>query len=552
MPERDVDGIIKRFEDLKVQRATWDTHWQEIAELVWPAADEFFSVKREPGEKRQQKVYDATAQLSLEKFAAVLESMLTPRAQQWHKLRASDEDLNKNASVKAWFEEVNALLFRMRNRPEAAYYSQKHEGYKSLGAFGNDCLFIDELEGGGIRYKFCHIGQVYIQTNHHGQVDTIYRLYEMTAKAAEQQWGSALPEKIANALKEHPWRKFEFLHCVMPRPEADPERMDSEGMPWVSLYIGVQDKRVIEDSGYHEMPYMYSRYTVNPIEMYGRSPSMMVLPAIKMVQEMQKTFIRAGHKVVDPPLLVHNESTLGLGSKRVRLKPGGVNYGGVDSRGKPLVLPLNTGARLDLTEGMLEKEREVIKEAFLVPLFRIFADENQKITATEVLVRAQEKGQQLAPVVGRQQSEMLGPQIEREVNILDRQGLLPELPTALIEARGEYEIEYETDAMRFQRSGQLSGTDRTLERAMALAAFDPSAIRILKADEVIRLSAEIEGAPSKILRTPEELEEVEAAAAEAEQAQAQLEQGAQAAAAAKDLAQAQAAAGPQGGVPVTP
>ena len=543
---KSVEQCLRRLSELEGRRHNWDIHWQEIAERVWPASDEFLTV-RSPGEKRSTKIFDATASLALEKFSAAMESMLTPRAQKWHTLRSTNDDLNKDPTVKGWFEEVTRILFQARNSPKAGYYSQMHEGYKSLGAFGNACMFVDDLKDGGVSYMQCHVGSAYIEVNPARKVDTLYRKYQMSAKAAEQQWGrDKLPPKVSQALglDESMYKQFEFLHVVTPRTDRDVERKDYEGMPWHSYHIGVDDKAMIDEGGYHEFPYMYSRYTLNPTEMYGRSPAMLVLPAIKMAQEMQKTFIRSGHKMVDPPLLLHDDGVLGTGSKQVRLTPGGLNYGGVDSQGRPLVVPLQTGARLDITEGMLEKEREVINDAFLVTLFQILVDQPQ-MTATEALIRAQEKGQLLAPTVGRQQSEMLGPQINREFNILGRQGYLPELPQALAEAEGEYEITYESPAMRFQRSEELVGIQRTLEIAMPFAQADPSILGIFKPDEIIRLAVEINGAPIDILHTPDEMEEIQAAQAQQQQQQQLMEGIAQMAPAAKDLAQAQSAAPPE-------
>ena len=76
-----------------------------------------------------------------------------------------------------------------------------HEGYKSLGAFGNSCLFIDEPKDGGVSYVQCHVGSSYIEVNPARRVDTLYRKYSMSAKAAEQQWGrEKLPEKVSRAL----------------------------------------------------------------------------------------------------------------------------------------------------------------------------------------------------------------------------------------------------------------------------------------------------------------------------------------------------------------
>ena len=74
----DVQRLIERYQKLRADRAAWDSHWQETAERVFPRAAEFSS-KSQNGSKRSQKIFDSTAQLSLERFASAMESLLTPR-----------------------------------------------------------------------------------------------------------------------------------------------------------------------------------------------------------------------------------------------------------------------------------------------------------------------------------------------------------------------------------------------------------------------------------------------------------------------------------------
>ena len=44
---------------------------------------------------------------------------------------------------------------------------------------------------------------------------------------------------------------------------------------------------------------------------------MMALPDIKMLNEMAKTDIRAVHKLIDPPILLHDDGILGGGATTV-------------------------------------------------------------------------------------------------------------------------------------------------------------------------------------------------------------------------------------------
>ena len=535
----DALSLIREYEQLKGMRGTWESHWQDIAERVLPRAREFTTVKEERGSKRTDKLFDATAALALERFAAAMESMLTPRAQKWHRLKSTNTDLNKNAEVKEWFDEVTRILFSARYSPRANFASQNHEGYLQLGAFGTGSLFVDENPNGGIRYRANHLGEVYIAENHEGKVDTVFRLFEMSSHAAQMkpEWQGRLPEKIVKS--KNPYEMFEFLHAVKVRNDFDPNRADAKGMPWMSKYIAIEGKTELSEGGYKKFPYMISRYVTAPRETYGRSPAMLVLPDIKMLNEMSKTDIRAVHKLVDPPLLLHDDGLMGAGSKAFRINPGGLNYGGVTADGRPLIQPLNTGARVDIAEEKMERRRKTINDAFLVTLFQVLVD-NPQMTATEALMRAQEKGALLGPTMGRQQSEALGPMIEREIDILQRQGKIPPLPGILLEAQGEYEVEYESPLNRAQRSEEVVGISRTLEIAAPFAQIDPNIMQVFDGPEVVRLAAEVNGVPQKVLRTQEEVEEILGAQQEEDAQAAAVEQAGPAATALKDLAQAQA------------
>jgi hypothetical protein len=165
------------------------------------------------------------------------------------------------------------------------------------------------------------------------------------------------------------------------------------------------------------------------------------------------------------------------------------------------------------------------------------------MTATEALLRAQEKGALLAPTMGRQQSEMLGPLIEREIDILARAGQLPPMPPQLAERGGEIRIVYESPLNRLQRADEGVGILRTLESVAPLASADPSVMLIFDGPEIVRTLWEINGAPAKLLRSPEDVEALKAQQQQAAQMQNIIAAAPQAASAAKDLATAAQTAG---------
>jgi hypothetical protein len=492
----------------------FESHWQEVAERVWPDRALFTTQNVTGGAKRSEKQFDATAALALTRFAAAMESMLTPRTGRWHKLRVSDDKINDIPAVQRYLDEVTDLLFRTRYSSRANFASQMHENYMSIGAFGSGGVFVDDMLGRGIRYKSLDLGRMYFSENRFGVIDTVHRAFKYTARQALQHFAyDKLPAKIKTSYEKNPDEQFEFLHCVKPREDVSAAYKMPRDMPLVSYYVCVDTKDIVEDGGYYTMPYSIGRYITSPMEVYGRSPAMMVLSNIKMLDEMQKTTIRAAHLSVSPPLLLQEDGAL----QAFDLRPNALNYGGVDINGAPLVHPLDIKAKINIGLEMIQDQQRIINDAFLVTLFQILVDQ-PNMTATEAMLRAQEKGALLAPTMGRQQSEMLGPMIERELDILARAGALPEMPRELMDAGGIVDVEYVSPLNRVQRADEGVAIMRTAEAAGIIGQFDQRALKAYDWLEAVREIGEINGVPAKLRLSDEQLAE----GAEQEQAMAQL------------------------------
>jgi orotate phosphoribosyltransferase-like protein len=467
-----VQDVMHQQQQLESDRATWESHWREIAERILPRQDDF-QTKRVGGEKHTEKIFDATAPLALERAAAAIDSLITPETQQWHSLEPEDPALLDDPDTIAYLEEVTKMLFRMRYRPGANFAAQAHECYMSLMAFGTDGLYIDDVLGVGTRYKSIALAEMYIAENHAGAVDLVHRKFEYTVRQAVQKWGNKVPQAIAKLLDKEPFRKFPFIHCVKPNQDLMPGKRDYTGMDFSSYYVSIEGKEMMDIGGYRTSPYAVARHVTAPRETYGRSPAMTVLADIKMVNEMEKTTLRAAHKIVDPPLLVYGDGVLNAFSAR----PGSLNYGGVDDQGRQLVHPLKTGANIPIVLEMSEAKRKVINDAFYVTLFQILV-ENPRMTATEALIRAQEKGQLLAPTVGRQQSEFLGPIIERELDILAAAGALPPMPRQLARRGGGVKAIYTSPLSRLRRAEDGVAISRTIEQLSPLAQAKPDVMDV--------------------------------------------------------------------------
>ena len=509
--------LIRRQEKRATQRSSWESRWQETAELVVPHLASFQGNKTLPPDRRTDRIFDSTAQLGISRFAAALESLLTPASRKWHSLRPSEPSLQRNYNVRKYLEEATDILFRARYAPRTGFAANTHEVYVALGAFGTGPLLIEDDVGRGLSYRALHLQEVYLSTGANGMLDGFDRRYCYSARQARQRFRERTPAKVVEALDKEPEKDFEFLHVVVPNDEHIPGALGRSGMAFKSFHIFPAEKELIGVGGYRTLPLVAPRYITAGYP-YGIGPCQQVLAEIKTANEIRRTILRQGQIAVDPPALLLAESAV---LQPFNTRPGATNHGMVSPEGKPLAIPYQTGARFDVAYEELNACRAMIKDALLWSLFQ-FLEQDQKVqTATWVLERAKEKGILLAPPMGRTQHEGLGPTIGRELDVISAAGVLPPMPGELAEAGGGIRVEYQSDLAELQRAGEAAGLSRMLEVMIPIVQLKPEVLDVLDEDETMRGVSDVSGVPMRYLRSPEAMAQLRQAR---QQAQAEAQQ----------------------------
>lgn len=521
--------VYEDFQQMSGMRSIWNSHWDEIADLVLPTYRNTFypGTSNVAGERKTEKQLDSKPTTALNRFGSIMDSLLTPESRTWHILKPSDENLLKDRQVQLFFHLLNRRLFSLRYAPEANFASQNKLVWKGLGAFGTGAIFVDSNPAlPGLRYRAIHIGELYLRENHQGIVDTVIRRFSLTARQAMQvsAWEGRLPEAILKAAEDPKRRsqEFWFLHRVRPRDDMKPDALDARALPYESVYVAEEDKTVLQEGGYRTFPYIPTRYDQAPGEVYGRSPAMEALPAIKTLNVQKRVILTQGHRAVNPPLLVSDDGVM----DSVSLRPGAIIKGAVNEQGRAMVQPLPVGNVL-LGKDMMDDEKRSIDDSFLTSLFQILIETPDRMTATEVIERTREKGILLAPTIGRQQSEYLGPLITRELDVLASIGLMPERPPALLEAEGEYTIQYDSPLSRMARAEEAAGFMRVMETMVPVinVTQDPSVFDNYDFDVITRDLSDIQAVPATWMRSIEDVQKLREQRAE----QARLQQQIQAA-----------------------
>jgi hypothetical protein len=223
MADKRASDILDKHERMRQQRVYFEKVWQDIADRILPRKADFKrqrgKITEPKGERRTDKIFDAAPALALDRFAAAMHSLVTPRNQQWHSLRPMQPELAEDQEVKGYLEEVNKILFSARY--SANFDNQVHECYFDSGAFGNMAMFIGDRLGRSLYYRTVPIDQLFFMENEYGVIDLVHREFPMTARQAAQKFGlDRLPAPIKDAADKRPEQEFWFVHCVKPREDA--------------------------------------------------------------------------------------------------------------------------------------------------------------------------------------------------------------------------------------------------------------------------------------------------------------------------------------------
>ncbi len=535
--------ICKRLSELAVQRQSFERIWRQVRRVAAPETRDIdfglggsiSGVVNDPiGARTSKGIYDTTAVNAVDRLASGIEALIIPQSEKWHGLGVVDltrDDLDD--SEKLWLERQANLLFKVRYDADSGWVPAAQTAIRRCIAFGAGFIWTEEGDGKAlIRYRGLPTFECYIAENHYGVIDTFYRYYTLTARQAVQKFKDRCSAKLKTAANNPADmdRPFRFVHAVQPRADYGNWSRGVRGAEWASMHVEYETKTLVGESGFFEFPVVDFRWLPESGCPWGEGPVMKCLADIQSLNQMAKNEMLAGQQAVDPPLLVANAGVM----NRPNTNPGAVNFGGLSMSGQKMIEPLFTGQRLDFATMVLEAKRNQVKDSMYLNLFALLV-QNPQMSATEALIRANEKGELLGPAGSRLQ-QSLSRMIDREMGILIRKGLYDQgsafqVPRSL---QGRDTMAQMTSVLdRMRRTKEAEGALRLLEAAAPLAQIDPTVMDAMEPDETIRGLAEIFGVPRSFIRDKKVV-------AQLRQQRAEQQAAAQNIAAASEMAKASA------------
>lgn len=517
-------SLCKRLSELKALRSPYEAHWGECYKYGAPERQQnfndtsgtFYTAKND-----RVKLVDSTAsEAILNAMVPTMISGTVPANSIWFKAAPDGvDDPSVLTNGEAWLEPVCQFLWRN-------IHGSKTFDAEIVDFFTDWCVAgwavnytdLDRKNNGGYVFETWPIGECWLATTRKdNQVDTIFRVYEMTAKQICNEYGEhKVPLVVREAAVNTPDKKYKILWAIEPRTkhkEYEGKPLLPKQMPFASYHVLMDgEKAILKESGYNEFPCQVARYRRIPGSVYGIGAMSTALPDTKQLQIMQRDFSRALQMAALGMYAGADDGI--LNTANVRIGPGlFIPVNNTDS-----IKRIDDARGVPMLENAIEKLQSTIRRKLLADMMT--PQYGQPMTAAETYARVDQTRQQIGPLYGRIQSELLIPLLERCFGIAYRAGAIGQAPEDL-QGRN-LSFKFISPLARAQKLEEIASIERLMASLGTFAELAPDALDNIDFDAVPQVLAAGLGVPTSVMRTEDKLAEYREQKAQAQQqAQAQ-------------------------------
>jgi Bacteriophage head to tail connecting protein len=512
------DALCQEANHLRGEMTAFASIWQDCADHALPLRRLGFNMSGS-APKADPRLQSDVAVDALSTLASGMVSWVTPSQQNWFQWEASEgEAEGGDDPVNVWLADCTRRAHKAL--ANSNFYHAAHLCNLELGAFGTVGLYAEAGRNRPLNFRSWHCGSFACAENDQGEVDRVFRFFNLTAQQAVTRFGEAAPEqcrKDVAANKRH--TSHPFIHAIYPRDRTDRNPDGGPmGMPIASCYLHQASKRIVREDGHDSLPVMVSRWLKwSEDSPYGASPAMMYIADIRGSNYLESLLAAMANLKVNPRVITKT-GAVGV----VDLGPGGITQVS-DMNDAPQVWADSSDYRVGLD--LVDRVDKRIRRAFHVPLFEQFASIERQITAAEVRARQGEQLARISPAFTLLTTDLINPLLERVFMILFQGGhFLPPPREAFVQdAAGQWKLLY-PKTIQISRMSQAIEAQKehafasTVETFLPFLQAQPELLDEWDLPVAMRDVARGKGVPNKYLRKTEEVAALQQARAEAQQA----------------------------------
>lgn len=460
------------------------------------------------------------------------------RSGQWFNVALPNDDLMEDNTIRRWMDYMTGVTRNMLYDRRASFKRMAKEHEHDFATFGGGISSITLNKSlDGFIYRNWHPRDCSYSDNDEGHVDRLARNIKSTARNVYRMFDGrknvTVPEDVKrSATGNEPDREIKMQHLAIPIDMYDTQTRDfPKDALFASVYIDDEGNIIQEDPEY-EFPYVVSRWrTVRTWGAYPFSPATMTaLPHARMLQSIMLSYIEAGEKATNPPLI----ATSDVISSPVDITAGGITWADseYDERLGQVLRPLDLGKNVPLNERILDGFHQLMADTMYISKLNLPGASSE--TAYEVSQLIQQNIRQLQPIFEPVEDEIITQYLDRVVSKglrLGAFGPIEEFPEQLQEQEITYS--FRNPLQEERERAKVAQFQEAAQITQAAIQLEPGVAADMEPIQWFRDAIQGTGAPANWLKPIEVAEQIRQQQAEEAAQQQQMQQMAQLAEVAK-------------------
>ncbi len=510
--------------------------WQATAEQFYPERADF-TYTRSIGMEFAAHLMTGAPAMARRDLANSLSSMLRPRGQPWFHPRTQNDAINKDSGARIWLDWAGEQMRKVMYDNKSGFVRATKEGDNDFATFGQCAITVEpnhELDG--LHYRCRHLKDVAWQENMNLEIDNVHDKWNLQARVLIERFPKTVSQNVINAAKTEPFKEINCRRIIVPAADYDFVDPKRRKLPFVSLYIDIDNETVLEEVPVRESPYIIPRWQTVSGSQYAYSPATVIAIAdARMLQQITMTLLEAGQKSVDPPMIAVGEAIQG----GVNTMAGGITWvdSEYDERLGEVLRPM-TVDRGGFAWGndRETKIREIIKEAFYLNFISL-PDTSGEKTAYEVQKRVEEYIRRALPLFEPMEVEYNGAICDKTFDILLRFGVFGDVRKVPPLLKGQdIRFNFESPLQQAASRANSQAFTQAAQLLQMAVQIDPTVRRDLDIDQAFRDAVEGTGAPANWMIPKEQADQLKEQDAKMAAQQAAIQQAAAMAGTGADIA----------------
>lgn len=484
-------------------QSTWQPLLSDAYEFFIPQQNVWRFQNLSPGQRRDTRILDSTAEDSLDEAASRMKSLVTPDFREWALLKIGNEqpkEVKDSLEIQDALKEITTVIFDEINLSNFAV--QSGESYKDW-LIGTAALEIRENTTDGESILNFHAQNqqlIAYEEGPLGNIQNTFKFREIAARGVKEAYpGGDFSTQVTTKITESPGDKVKFQEFTIL----------NQGQ-YFSIVLEHASEQVVwaEPQGRHN-PVVTFRYAVMADEIRGRGPVISQLPNARTLNKIQEFSLQKAAMDLAGMFTAVDDGV--LNPNTMQIAPAMVIPVASNSSTNPSLIRLDTGSELQLTIFEVERIQNQIRRG----LFNDIRDPNDPVlTLGEVTFELQKLLDRMGSSFSRLLSEGLVPILNRVLEIMQRRGRIPAMPS--INGR-EIGVKFTSPLARAQDLSELDSLEAAVGATARIAG--PEMVQIgFKTEEMPEFIAKKTGMDPSLVRSEGERTTLIQQAAEAAQA----------------------------------